>query len=189
MKLVETIVRTFITNNLIKQDEYELYCYCFDIVFSKIFFIGMIFSIALLLGQVSVTVAYYVGFSAIRYTSGGYHADSPEVCFMLSIAVYLGSLGLIHIIPVATNPEVLLGMFLLAAVLILRFAPVAHPNKPFSPREKYEYQKKSRVAIISCILAAAILWGANPLLSWAVTVGCSTAAVSVAVAKKYPKKV
>lgn len=184
MKLVENIMHIFITNGMIKSEDYEVYYYCFDIVLSKIFYICIIISIAFLLGQVSITAAYYTGFSAIRYTSGGYHANSPKTCFLLSIAVYLGGLGLIHIVPVTANPEILSGTLLLAVLLVFLFAPVAHPNKPFSPREKDAYQKKSRIAIIGCVVLTAILWPYNPLLSWAVTVGCSTAAGSVVAAKK-----
>lgn len=184
MRFIDNILQTFIAENVITQEEYELYYYCFDIIFSKLIFYSVILGLALILRQVGVTIAYYSGFSAIRYTSGGYHADSPEKCFFLSIMIYLFSIGLIHIVPETIIPEILLGTFLLTFILIWRFAPVDHPNKRFSPREKICYQKKSRGAAIICILLATVLWHFSMLYSWAIAVGCITAAFSVAVASK-----
>lgn len=188
MKLVEQILDLYIAEDVIKQTEYELYYYCFDTLFSELLYDILILGIAFILGQVNVTIAYYIGFSVIRYTSGGYHAESPEKCFLLSIVVYFCSLGLIHIVPVSIYPEILISTLLLAFFLIWWFAPVDHPNKRFSAREKLSYRRKSQVAIIISIVIAIVLLNSYSLISWAITVGVVTAAISVAIAQMKGRK-
>lgn len=188
MKIVEIVLNDFIENNILKEEEYELYYYCFDILFSKFFFLSILLIIAFVINQVNVTMAYYVAFSVIRYTSGGYHANSPGICFALSIAIYLVCIGLINIVPIAIYPGILFGTLWLAFILILKYAPVDHPNKKFSPREKNCYQMKSRMAIVCCALIALLFWDHNCKLSWAIALGCMVSAISIAIAKMKVKE-
>ena len=184
MKITEKIVCDFIENGVIKQEEYALYYYCFDVVFSQLFFCIVLLSISLILHQVEVTIAYYIGFSVIRYTSGGYHAKSQRRCFWLSILNYMFCLGLINIIPRTMYPGFLFGTLLIDFFLIWKFAPVDHPNKRFSLQEVYCYRKRSRVAISGIMLSIFFLWKLMPLFSLAFVVGCMSATISVVVAKK-----
>jgi len=185
MKFVEDILDDCIVADMIKQDEYDLYYYCFYIFFSKIFFSSIIVLFAILSNQFPVTIAYYIGFLAIRYTSGGYHANSPKMCLLLSISVYLVCLKVIHLVPIVMYPEIMFLTLLLTISLIIRFAPVDHPNKRFSAQEKYDYQKKSRKAIMISMLMVIVFWKIQPLYSWAITVGCLTAAFFVTIAAQH----
>lgn len=184
MKITEKVVYDFLENGLIRQEEYALYYYCFDTIFSNFFYYTILLFISILLNQVEVTIAYYVGFLAIRYTSGGYHVDSQRICFLLSIMNYVCCLGLIHMVLKVISSSILFGMLLINFFLIWKFAPVDHPNKRFSLQEEYSYRKKSKIAIGSLIIIIFVLWNLMPLFGWAMAVGCMSATTFVMIAKK-----
>lgn len=185
--MIELILKSFIDAGVLQEEEYDIYHYCFDILISKLLFCTIILGLALFLGQVPVTLTYYLGFSIIRYTCGGYHANSPAGCYALSTGIYLASLCLIYIVSMANYQEAFLSTLFCAVLLVWWLAPVDHPNKRFSLQEKFAYRKKGRIAIIYCVLFATVLWPINELLSWSFTVGIAVAALSVAAAVKKNK--
>lgn len=182
MSFIENMLDELVKEQIIEIDEYDLYYYCFDSLFSGIFFYSMILFSAVLLDKIDITIMYYIGFSFIRYTSGGYHASTQIKCFILSFIVYFCSISLISSKLVLMPPEILTGTLLCAAVLIWKFAPVDHPNKRFSAKEKIIYQKKSRIAIVVVIIIVSwSLKSGNIPFAWAIGIGAITATFSVSI--------
>lgn len=182
------ILNSFIEAGILQKEEYTLYYYCLDALLSKAFFIIAILGLALFLDKVSIMIAYYFGFLLIRYTNGGYHANSPISCFILSIGIYLGALGLTDIMSIESHPEILSVTLFCVIFIVWRFAPVDHPNKRFSPEEKLAYRKKGRITVVCCVILAIILWLLNNRLGWAFIIGIAVAALSIVAAVKKRKE-
>ena len=179
MRIIDTFLKVLIEEQIIEEKDYDLYYYCADIIFSGMLFYSFIFAIAFVTGQVDITIAYYVGFFAIRYTGGGYHASSSKKCFALSVSVYFVSMVLIYIISKTMCREVMIGVLLGWEFIVWKFAPVDHSNKKFSAQEYIYYKQKSRVFSVVISVLVFIIWKKNFLLACAINVGALVAALSI----------
>ena len=143
-KLIGKLVDIFIQEQIIKASEREVYCYCFETIFSRIYFYGTILLIAFLTGNVKLTLAYYLGFLSVRFTAGGYHAHTRLRCYIMSILIYLFNLSLINFTPEKYQAGLCVVVYIIALPLIYALAPVDHVNRPFSAEERAKLKIRSR---------------------------------------------
>lgn len=91
------------------------------------------------------TVLYYIGFTAFRYTAGGYHASSDRACMVLTWAVYIASMLFVQ--QLAESSAVLVSALAVCLVLLgtataIKHAPIDHFNKPVSAARKLVMRKR-----------------------------------------------
>lgn len=183
MILINQIVNSCIKNKLIKEEEYELYYYCFESLILKIVFDSIILILAIYFDWLISTIFYYVGFGCIRYTGGGYHAKTVWGCVILSIGIYLMNMSLLELFFKFGCYELLFIIIFTAVCLVWAFAPVDHPNRRFSNKEKNKFEKRSKLISGIGALVCFAIWGVLPSVSWALSIGGLTAAFSIVVAK------
>jgi accessory gene regulator B len=136
-----------LTNLEIKKIEFGLTCIISEL--SKIFMFLIIFSIFSVVEYFLMGLAF---FCSLRLVAGGYHDKTYWRCFVTSLTIFT-------IIVLAGN-NIYLNMIqrilliLISLILIWRYAPVDHPNKPIISEAR---RKRLRISsIAACLFLGAI---------------------------------
>lgn len=138
------LTKWFIKNGYLQQEDYEAYVYCIDSLLAKIVFYISVGIVALFFDIIPITICYYVGFMAFRYTAGGYHAKTELGCMVLSWSVYaLMMYALIRLNAASETVIAIVAMSSMAFALLVawRHAPIDHFNKPVSMEKKQRLRK------------------------------------------------
>ena len=151
----------FVQKGLLKQQEYDVYVYCIDSLLAKLFFYMTLFAAAVWFHILPQTVWYYMGFTAFRYTAGGYHANSDKACTVLTWAVYIASMFLVqHLAEGSARWSAVLAVcfVLFGTATAIKHAPIDHFNKPVSDARKLVMRKRClRFQMLFVVLIALLL--------------------------------
>lgn len=126
-----------------EEEEIELYGFAIYILLSSIIHIVSAIIIGMIFGMLVESILFYISFIAIRKFAGGYHANTPVKCYLLSIVsiiisfvilkVILGfNIGIIHSVPIFLE--------LSAVIAIIVLSPLANENKIINDKEKKIYK-------------------------------------------------
>lgn len=152
-KISEAIINCLILNNIIVEDNREIFQFGLEQLLILGLNIIMIIFIGILTGSVWKVVLFTTAFMMLRSYAGGYHASSQLKCFLLTILITSVMFSVINII--AKNVFVLLGLFIVFSCIILILSPVESRNKPLDTIEYVVYKK--RVILIWMIESIIIL--------------------------------
>ena len=182
------IVQLLLQEKIISEDDQELYMYCFQTALFQMIIYGSIALLAVCLDDITISIAYYCGFLPIRYAAGGYHANSHKTCLALSIIIYLFAMGINTYLPASISKLFIIVGSICTICMIFWAAPVDHKNRPFSPREKERYRKKSYQVTILVTVIAVLMVNISVDLSTAVILGTFSAACSVWIGQKQRRR-
>lgn len=101
-------------------------------------------------------IVFFLVFIPVRMFSGGYHMDTYIGCLLFSVITLVGILKIAEFLPF--NQLVLFVGVVLMAATIWKLAPVIHPNRPVSQRERQKISKKLKVSLLIILLFFSILW-------------------------------
>lgn len=138
------LTKWFIEKGYLQQDDYEVYVYCIDSLLAKIVFYISVSIVALCFDIVSITICYYIGFMAFRYTAGGYHAKTALGCMVLSWSVYATMMYLLVRLNIASETVIAIAAMssmTFALLVAWRHAPIDHFHKPASTEKKLLLRK------------------------------------------------
>lgn len=183
--LAQKAANNFQAQGLVTDDDIDVFKYHFEFVISMGLVISVVLFMAILTHTLLASIVYLSVFFLFRSACGGYHATSYGRCFITSILCYTIFVILIKSIPDGLyTMEICMGVGILANLLILLLAPVAHPNKPFSDYEKIQYRVKSVVYLCLLdlgIIATLILAKPYAYLALAAVLGAVQSALAVTI--------
>lgn len=81
-------------NNVITEEDFSIYQYGFEIIFSTILGFLITIGIGFLLRMEILSILYYIIFVTLRQLTGGYHADSYFKCNLIFTAVSFVTMGM-----------------------------------------------------------------------------------------------
>lgn len=155
-KLSKKIVKCFVKQSNISDDEQELYQYGFFILFSQILYFIIALIIGILCEVILESIIFYIAFQFIRRYAGGYHASTETRCEIFSTLSILASIVAIKLSKIYDFQTVLLLITILSAVCIFVFCPLDTPEKPLSDKE-FKYFRKVSWIILFVIIVAIII--------------------------------
>ena len=155
-KLSNKIVKCFVKQSNISDDEQELYQYGFFILFSQILYFIIALIIGILCEVILESIIFYIAFQFIRRYAGGYHASTETRCEIFSTLSILACIVVIKLSKTYDFQTVLLLIAMLSAVCIFVFCPLDTPEKPLSDKE-FNYFRKVSWLILFVIVAAIIV--------------------------------
>lgn len=155
-KLSKKIVKCFVKQSNISDDEQELYQYGFFILFSQILYFIIALIIGILCEVILESIIFYIAFQFIRRYAGGYHASTETRCEIFSTLSILACIVVIKLSKIYDFQTVLLLITILSAVCIFVFCPLDTPEKPLSDNE-FKYFRKVSWLILFVIIAAIIV--------------------------------
>lgn len=146
--------------HVISEDDFDIYKFGILILLYKFIFIFSVYSICLLSGKSYIveTTVFLIIFFFIREYSGGYHANSEKICFLIFLVIYIAFRFLLDFF--SLNTFVCLIISVISSLYIYIKAPIDCENKRLSVYEKEKYKGivKNRligIDIIMCFLSFA----------------------------------
>lgn len=179
LKWTDSIVQWLVNENIISEQETDVYQYCVQTFLFQLLLYCTIFLLAIYLDVLGLTIAYYLGFLPIRYVAGGYHASTHVRCFFMTLSLYIVSLTVCVYIEQIFVYKLFLLCVTIAYLLILWAAPVDHKNHPFSPREKDSFRRKSYIITTIVVTISVLVLIISTNLAVAMGLGTFSAACSL----------
>lgn len=156
-KLAKSTAYFFVEKQVVKKEDEEVYAYGMELLYSSILNIALAVIIAIITNTVYPTSAFLTAFIVMRQYIGGYHAKTHLGCMSILAAVLCCFAVLSRYIP--TECEILISMpaIGLSMFLILKFAPVEHPNKPLTDKEKSRLRKSGIISAFTVFILVLIM--------------------------------
>lgn len=145
------ITKIFISKGIISKEQKAAYEYSFEILISTFVYAILFLLTSILTKTLSESLVFWFSFSVLRSIAGGYHADTHLICNMLTMLCHISFICFLYFIPDLAMFIIITVSLLISSVIVLFFAPIDHPNKPFIKTEK------KRFRILSCIYAFVII--------------------------------
>lgn len=149
------ITNYLICEKVIKDDDREIYQYGFEQVFSSLLNIETMLLLGIILGKIYQSLVLILSFMALRSYSGGYHANTPLHCYLLTVMSISAALSIMKFITI--DRFICLGLLVLSSVVILLLSTIGSKNKPLDEIEKIIYRKKT-IIVWSVEICVAIVF-------------------------------
>lgn len=88
-KIGSKIIEFFASNDLIKNEDKEIYKYAFNIILSSLIHIATVMILGLCFNLLIESLTFYCAYIVIRKFAGGYHAKTPTRCYIVSIITWV----------------------------------------------------------------------------------------------------
>ncbi len=155
-RLSDLIVKYFLGQSNITDDEQDLYQYGFFILLSHILYLLITIVVGTLLGTVLESIIFYIAFQFIRRYAGGYHASTETRCEIMSTLSILACIVVIRLLKIYDFQTVLLIISTVSTLCIAILCPLDTPEKPLSEKE-FKYFRKISWLILSVISLVVII--------------------------------
>ena len=151
------ITNYLICKKVIKDDDREIYQYGFEQVLSSLLNIATMLLLGIILGKIYQSLVLILSFMALRSYSGGYHANTPLHCYLLTVMSISAALSIMKFITI--DRFICLGLLVLSSVVILLLSPIGSKNKPLDEIEKIIYRKKTIIvwSVETCVAIVFII--------------------------------
>lgn len=176
--LSKKIVNRLVTENYIDSSVSEAYVYCFDFIIENLKYDFTISTIGIILDCFDITIIYIVIFNILRNLTGGYHANTPLLCNLLSYLTYVLLIGLSYVVPIFPI-QLYPILFLLGATIIKLSAPVTNQNKLHFPDTNATKKKITKYLFISLIFLFICYYKGAYLYCYTLTYSICTIAISL----------
>lgn len=140
---------------IVKNDDYDIYQYGFELIISLLTTILVIIFISFLTSTFLKTVLFLLGFFIVRIIGGGYHAKHHYSCFITTISMYIGFLIFLYLTTELSYLKWIISILcILSGLLLLAFSPVEHSDNPMTEYRKKHNRKLSIIFSFVIILGA-----------------------------------
>lgn len=138
----------FLSKNTIIETEYEeVYAYGIEILLSTILNFIVALTIALISHEFVACLLNLTAFVTIRIYAGEYHADTHWGCMTTLVGVLLIFIFVIKVISLKLMMILSPILLIISAVVIFKYAPVEHPNKPLSDKNKLKLRRNALISL------------------------------------------
>lgn len=154
-KISNYITDSLIENRIINENERCLYFYCIEGLVEVIGNVLITLIIGTLLGKIFETALFLVIFIPLRSLVGGFHVKNENVCFILSIAIFIEIL--LSALYLQESLEVMwsIRIYIVSMICILLIAPVDCKNKRLNKEKNIKLKKI--ILVFSAILSIVFL--------------------------------
>lgn len=156
-KLAKSTAYFFVEKQVVKKEDEEVYAYGMELLYSSILNIALAVIIAIITNTVYPTAAFLTTFIVTRQYIGGYHAKTHLGCMSILAAVLCCFAVLSRYIPAECEVWISMLSVILSIFLILKFAPVEHPNKPLSGKEKSKLRKSGIISAFTVFVLVLVM--------------------------------
>lgn len=157
-KFSSKLIEFFVSNDLIKNEDKELYEYAVNIILSSLIHIATVMIIGLCFNLFIESLVFYFSFIAIRKFAGGYHAKTPVRCYLFSFASNIIILCLVKWLSSINTLFIFIFIIfeLLCVVLILLISPLDTENNPLTGQEKKMYRMLTSIITILIFIISSL---------------------------------
>lgn len=148
--MIEKITNYFIINELIKDEDRQIYAYGLHQGLLILLNIATTILIGFIFRAVWESILFMIVYTPLRTYGGGYHAKSEVRCYLFSIVLILVVLLGVKIIP--EIDVIILGLTEVGGIIIWFLAPVEDRNKPLDKEERIIYKRRTSIILITEII-------------------------------------
>lgn len=135
------ITQKFEANQTIKSEDRDVYQYGVQQGLTILLNLATTVAIGFICGMLWQSVLFTAACIPLRSFAGGYHAKTPNRCYVFSIFMITAALLVMRYVPVTNH---ICGIIILISGLFLvLLAPVADNNKPLDRLERQVYRKRA----------------------------------------------
>ena len=162
-KLAAKISSKMLQRGVISGELFDIYVYGFELVLSFLFSVAVMLFVGIVTNRILHTILFLLVFITLRSFTGGYHANTYGVCFMVTISVFIVTILLAEYINICWWYYLLLLSVGLPIIYI--FAPIEHHNKPLETNDKARCKMISTILFLSFNIVGMVFTKVNATLS------------------------
>jgi len=180
-KLAKSTAHFFVEKEIVSSEDEEVYVYGMELLFSTLFNIILAVIIGAVTSSMLETAIFLAAFISVRQCIGGYHAETHWGCMSIFGVVLIAFATIVKLTPDTFAIPISIASAIISFILVLLFAPVEHPNKPLSDKEKSVLRKKgiTLLSIISAIILILVIFPALRRCGMYISLGGVTSAVAM----------
>lgn len=149
----DRITSVLITNEIIKEKEFRVYSYGFELLLAFIANILAVLFIGLILGKVNNTILFLLTYCPIRQYTGGFHAKNYAKCLATFLSIYLATVLITSFVDTETFRIYLSIALVISLIGIYLLSPLEHRHNPLSNYEKIHHKKiATRISVIVVVV-------------------------------------
>jgi len=126
---------------MIRENEKEIYSYCFGFLADLIFYNISVLLIGGILGNFQLACLYILVMSPTKMLAGGMHAPTPFICDIISYSVSLSVITFTPKIVSQIPPFFLLSAYVICYIFIPILSPVGTKNKRYDKIQKAKLKR------------------------------------------------
>lgn len=162
-KLAAKISSKMLQRGVISGEMFDIYVYGFELVLSFLFSVAVMLFVGIVTNRILHTILFLLVFITLRSFTGGYHANTYGVCFMVTISVFIVTILLAEYINICWWYYLLL--LSVGLPLLYIFAPIEHHNKPLETNDKARCKMISTILFLSFNIVGMVFTKVNATLS------------------------
>jgi accessory gene regulator B len=177
-----TITSFLVEDNIIDDEEREIYQYGTEQILINLSMLAVIFTIAFTTKSWIQAAFWICGMLPIRAVAGGYHASTPVKCNLLTVSVFMLNMVTINFLKNYMTMYLLIPFLCIILFSIIRFAPVDHKNKVLEQEEFLIAKRKSYISgivIVGFCFMFALIVGISNIITISSMMGAFTASISL----------
>lgn len=177
-----TIASFLLKENIIEQDDIEIYQFGIGQIIRNLIVILVISLIASIFKLWQETIFMMASFIIIRKYAGGYHADTLIRCNAITYIVYVTNMLLIQCFKGKLNIEWFVIIGLCSVLIVFVFAPVDHKNFTISDALMKKLKWKSRIVVTLIVtgnISITYISGKIDVILLSAMMGVVTASISI----------
>lgn len=154
-KLALHITCWFEKYKVIKQDEIVVVKWGIKNILDTIFNVTTFLIIGILMGMITETVFFTIGYIPLRSYAGGYHAKTPFRCWIVSSLILFIAMNMICSLKNFSFAFVVLAV--ISVFILILLMPVSDIHKPLNENDKLNYKIKG-IVILSIEILISIMF-------------------------------
>lgn len=180
-KLAKSTAHFFVEKEIVSREDEEVYIYGMELLFSTLFNIILAVIISAVTLSLLETAIFLTAFISVRHCIGGYHAKTHWGCMAIFGAVLIAFAVIVKQTPDTFVIPISLASTAISFVLIMLFAPVEHPNKPLSDKEKSVLRQKgiTLLSILGAVVLILMIFPASRRYSMYISLGGVTSVIAM----------
>lgn len=177
--MAQKVSSFFVFNDMIREEDEEVYSYCFEILFSTVINFAFVVAVSIIFNKVPEMLFYLAGFIPLRRAAGGFHAKTHFRCFCTLVVTYSVFLMILSHMSGNLNCFILFILQGFSTLFVFMFAPIQNENRPISKEERVRFQRKSRLIILAGCLFSMIILLFSSMYAFSFIFGSFTASLSL----------
>lgn len=175
-KVSRKVTDRLLSRNAIKDEDYEIYQYGLEQLFTSILNMLTLLVIGSIMGMIWQGIIFVLSFMLLRKYAGGYHASTPLGCYLLTTLIITVALSVMKYFEISIL--IYLVLLMVSSVIVYMLTPVEAVNKELDKIEKIIYRKKT---ILTWIVEVSLAIGVFILKHYEISICIFMAVIMVGI--------
>lgn len=156
-KLTNIITNYCVERKIIAEEKREIYSYGFKLIIADIVNYLIVIIIGMVFDRILESILFLISLCGLRQFCGGFHAKTFWLCRLSMMTTFACVILLTDLVLRTGQATIIIILLnLIDVIFISIFAPIEHPNKKLSDKQKHNNKIKSIIISISLTIASIV---------------------------------